>query len=68
MSGAEVSVYKDNNNENGIIYNGVGDGSSETGWGLNSQGIYTLLKLRTYYDGYPYTDWMISGPNLDNYC
>ena len=68
MSGAECSVYKDNNNESGRIYNGAGPGDSTNGWGLNSQGIFTLIKIRQYYDSGTVVDWMIAGPNLDNYC
>ena len=68
MSGGECSVYKNNNSESGVIYNGAGGGSSNNGWGLNSQGIFTLIKIGQYYDGYPVVEWMIAGPNLDNYC
>lgn len=67
LSGTTCGVYKDNNNEGGTIYSGVA-ADNRTHWGLSGQGIYTLLKLKTYFDVGLSSDWMIAGPSLENYC
>jgi hypothetical protein len=65
-SGGDIYIYKDNDDENGTIY-GSNQNDSGTGWYVNDTGsgnMVTIIKIAQYYDGNPYSDWMIAGSGI----
>lgn len=68
MSGNDIYIYKDNDDEQGTIY-GSGTGDSSTAWVVPDTGGYnlvTLMKIEQGMDNY-YNDYILVGSGIEVY-
>ena len=66
MTGNDIYIYKDNDDESGTIY-GSGTGNSSTAWLVPDTGGYnlvTLMKIEQGMDGY-YNDYLLVGSGIE---